>query len=645
MGEIKLFSKRQKKVLLYLLKSKKPVTARWISKELAVSDRTIRNDIKHIQEESYSFGVEVKLIRGKGYQVKVINQELFHQIYGDLTKDEADQSNVDFSEQNNRVIHLLKSFLLDNGYIKLEVFEDAMFVSKSTIQNDLKLVREILSKYKLELVNRPHYGLYIEGDEYMKRQCLSNYIYDRDNELESNLEELQLFDGKVYSKILKVIVEKVNKYKIEISDISLKNLATHITIACKRIENGFSIEQSVGQVIDDYPFEKIVGKEIVTEVEAFTGLKFSESEINYIVIHLVGTKLIHKEDLLEYSKFDEVESIIQCMLNTLQNKMHWDFHKDHEFIQALTLHIRPAMNRLRYKMNIRNPLLKEIKVKYPTAFEGAVIASKCIKEYLSIEVGEHEIAYIALHIGVALERMKSKNKEVKRVLLVCASGVGSAKLLYYRLENLFEQELEIVATINYYRLEAFDLSSIDFIISTVPIKDDIGVPVHLVNTFLEEEDIIGIKNRLYSTRLLEEGSSYLDPARVFIKKEFGTKDNVIHFLCDELYKNGLVPEDYERLVIERETVAPTSFGNLVAIPHPSTPVTKETFWTVCTLKRPISWSNGQMVQFVCLLNISVNKKGELDKMYRKLISVMEDRESVQRIINSDSVEEIINILN
>lgn len=73
-------------------------------------------------------------------------------------------------------------------------------------------------------------------------------------------------------------------------------------------------------------------------------------------------------------------------------------------------------------MNIRNPLLNDIKVNFPAAFEGALIASKCINNFLEVEVGEHEVAFIALHIGVALERMKNKNKKIKRVILVCASG-------------------------------------------------------------------------------------------------------------------------------------------------------------------------------------------------------------------------------
>jgi lichenan operon transcriptional antiterminator len=143
----------------------------------------------------------------------------------------------------------------------------------------------------------------------------------------------------------------------------------------------------------------------------------------------------------------------------------------------------------------------------------------------------------------------------------------------------------------------------------------------------------------------EEGNTYLDEARVFIHKDFEDKDSVIRFMCNELYQQGLVTKDYVNLVLERESLAPTNFGNLVAIPHPLTPETEETFWTVCTLTRPIEWSNKQMVQFICLLNIRKGPKGDLDSMYQKLIAVLENNSAVRKIVKSESAKEIIEILN
>lgn len=639
-----MVSKRQKDIVLSLMKAKEPVTAEWMAKELGVSDRTIRTEIKELQSHFTSLGIIIESVRGKGYLLDIKDYEVFEKEFNPNAHDAIDETQSDFSEQANRVLYILKRFLLEKEPIKLESLEEELFVSKPKLQNDLKTVREILESYHLKLVSRPHYGTQVEGDEYRKRLCFSNYILSRNSNLNIDNSSFQLLDQKLFEKIKETIIKKVNEYKIEISDIALENLATHITIGCKRIEEGFVIENLEHDLTGKYPFERIVANEIVKEVEEFTGLKFPKSEIEYIIVHLLGTKLIHKNTLNEFSKFDELGTIIHCMLERLKNELNWDLRDDSEFIQSLTLHIRPAMNRLRYNMNIRNPLLDEIKRKYPSAFEGAAIASRCINEYLGIEVGEHEIAYIALHIGVALERMKTRQKKAKRVIVVCASGVGSARLLFYRLQNEFKDEIDIVATTNFYQLRQYDLSSIDFIISTIPIKEDIGVPVQVVNTFIGEGDIANIRESLSSVKECEE-QSYLDESRVFIHKDFEDKESVIRFLCEELYKQKLVSKDYINSVLEREAVAPTSFGNLVAIPHPLIPETEETFWTVCTLKKPIEWTDKHMVQFICLLNIRKVPEGDLERMYKRLLALLENSTKVQKVLKSGSAEEIIKILN
>ncbi|RBP95439.1 BglG family transcriptional antiterminator /transcriptional regulator [Cytobacillus firmus] len=639
-----MVSKRQKDIVLSLMKAKEPVSAEWMAKELGVSDRTIRNEIKELQSQGSSLGIIIESVRGKGYLLNIKDYEMFEKEYNYNANEAIDENKLDFSEQENRVLYILKRFLLEKEPIKIETLEEELFVSKPKVQNDLKIVREILESYQLKLVTRPHYGTQVEGDEYMKRLCLSNYILSRNSNLIIESNSFHFLDEKLFEKIKEIIIKKVNEYKIEISDIALENLATHITIGCKRIEEGFVIENLEHDLTGKYPFEKIVANEIVKEVEAFTGFKFPKSEINYIIVHLLGTKLIHKNTLKEFSQFDELGSIMHCMLERLKTDLNWDFYEDEEFIQGLTLHIRPAMNRLRYNMNIRNPLLNEIKMKYPSAFEGAAIASRCIEEYLEIEVGEHEIAYIALHIGVALERMKTRQKMPKRVIVVCASGVGSARLLYYRLQNVFNDEIDIVASTNYYQLKEYDLSSIDFIISTIPIKEDLDVPVQVVNTFLGEEDIEKIREGISPVKKNEE-QSYLDDSRVFIHKNFEDKESVIRFLCEELCRQRLVSKEYVNSVLEREELAPTSFGNLVAIPHPLSPVTEETFWTICTLKKPIEWTDKHMVQFICLLNIrKVPNKDDLESMYKRLIALIENSATVKKILKSESAEEIIRIL-
>ncbi|WP_018665230.1 BglG family transcription antiterminator [Heyndrickxia acidiproducens] len=628
-----LISKRQKDILLLLAKSPEAASAQWIAKQLNLSDRTVRNEIKQLQEKSDLIGIKIEMVRGMGYRLMIIDSEKL------LKAKEISQLSKYFAEQEDRVAYILKRLLLSKDFLKMAEFENEMFVSKSTLQTDLKKVRKRLGKYQLELITRPHYGSKVKGDEYMKRLCLSHSIFNRyggDKPETSNISLL-------FEQIRGILIKKINEYQLIISDIELENLTTHIAIACKRIEEGFIIETIHHQFNkQDYAFEWLVAAEIIREVEVITGLKFPTSEIDYIMLHLLGTKMLPKENVAALTGFEEVNPIVESILDQLQTGFGWNFHKDQEFVQGITLHLRPAINRLRFHMGTRNPLLEDIKERYPDAFEGAVMVSKCIEDSLQLKASEHEIAYLAVHIGAALERMKTKKKRTKKVLIVCATGVGSAKLLYYRLKNVFEKEIEIVGTISYYHLSSYDLSNVDIIISTLPVSSNLKVPVVVVNNFLEEKDVRNIENHLAANP--DPAERYLAPSRIFIHRELSSKESIIRYLCGELYKQDLVPKNYLEMVLKRESLAATCYGNLVAVPHPIEPVTDQTFWTICTLKHPIQWSEERMVQFVCLLNIKKELMGTLNSMYQQLVKVIESKSTVQKLISSTSAEKIIRIM-
>ena len=201
-------SKRQKDILILLSKSKEPVTSSWIAKELGVSDRTIRNEIKLMQQNPESVGFQIKSTRGLGYTIKIIDAELFSNILNEISTEENNLAG-DFADKDTRVLYILRRLLLETGFIKLESFTEEMFVSLSTLQNDLKMVKEFLDKYNLKLINRPHYGSRVVGDEYMKRLCLSNLLLERNQEAFLKEDSLQLIDPKLFKKIKKIIIQKV----------------------------------------------------------------------------------------------------------------------------------------------------------------------------------------------------------------------------------------------------------------------------------------------------------------------------------------------------------------------------------------------------------------------------------------------------
>src|SRR5690625_7056399 len=224
------------------------------------------------------------------------------------------------------------------------------------------------------------------------------------------------------------------------------------------------------------------------------------------------------------------------------------------------------------------------------------------------------------------------NQDVKRCIIVCASGVGSAMLLKYKLQSMYFNQLVVVDTIDYYRLSETSLGHIDFIISTIPIERELSVPIIYVNTILGTEDIRKIE--VYLQDRNENKIAFVKKELIFLQKDLQKKEAIINYLLNELEEAGYVDGLFRGSVLQREQLSPTSFGNLVAIPHPMAPLTRGTFWTICTLKRPIDWG-GNRVQFVCLFSVGKNKAPNLQLMYDNLIEIVENEQKVKQLIRSE----------
>src|SRR5699024_3521096 len=138
-------------------------------------------------------------------------------------------------------------------------------------------------------------------------------------------------------------------------------------------------------------------------------------------------------------------------LDKIEEELNLDIKHDQELIMGLGLHLKPAINRYKYGMNFRNPMLADIKKNYPLAFEAGVIAGLSIESNIGIEINENEIGYLALHIGASILKRKYESGP-SRVIIVCATCLGTAQSIYYSFKSTFQLNLKVVSTTEYYKL-------------------------------------------------------------------------------------------------------------------------------------------------------------------------------------------------
>ena len=625
-------------ILGELMGAKVPITSEYLASVIKVTSRTIRNDMKDLQAILEKNGADIKSVRGTGYELVVNNNQQFITFINEVFQDTAETSVGRPDSPEERIRYIITRLLLTNKFVKLDHLADEIFVSRSTILNDVKDIKKILSRYGLSLEKKPNYGLRIKGDEVKVRFCMSDYIFNKKrDELDIVNEQLNILTKEEILVIRNVILALIREHHITLSDVGLNNLIIHVAIACKRIREGNHVllySDELNEIIGQKEFS--VAEKIVKNLSETLMVDFPENEVAYIAIHLLGTKMIEKSPGEQVGKVidKKIAQLVSDILAKIDEKLSLGISEDKELLEQTCLHIKPAINRYRYGMNLRNPMIDEIKANYPVAFQAGLIAGKEMKKQLSIDIDENEIGYLALHIGVAMER-KQIHHGPKRCLIVCASGVGSARLLYYKLQSTFGPKLDIVDTTEFYKLQQMDLHDIDFIISTVPIQQKMSIPVIHVNTFLGDQDLNKIRSAVSEqTTSLE----YTREELVFLQQALLSKEEVLSYMFSNLKEMGLIDDVFIESVKERESLSSTSFGNFVAIPHPLNPLTDETFWSICTLQKPIEWDD-KLVQFVCLLSVEKDSSGDLQRMYDMLGKVIDDRELVQQLIKAKSYHE------
>ncbi|WP_117161110.1 BglG family transcription antiterminator [Paraliobacillus sp. X-1268] len=634
---------RHQQILKELIRESTPVTSEHIASLIQVTSRTIRNDIKQLNQILRDSGAKIISERGHGYHLDIIEQDNFKNFIHRMMEME-DSVPV---EPEDRVHYLVKKFLLNPNYLKIEDLADDLFVSRSTLKNDLKDVKVVLSEYHLSLMKRPNYGLKLSGEEKHVRYCIAEVLFSRTASTAGKTDKQWLLPADQMDEIRLTVLKRLKEFQLNLSDIALDNLVVHIAIACRRIKSEQYVEQINNVNADDKDTESEkehqVAKMIIKDIESTVQLTFPKVEISYVAMHLLGTKIFLNKNQSEIvSNFDQkIIQTVDRLVYQVEEQMKLGISKDSELYAGIAIHLKPAIHRYKNHMNIRNPMLEAIKVNYPVAFEAGVIASRVIEHEHNILIDENEIGYIALHFGAAIERTKLQVKP-KRCLIVCTTGRGSSQLLLYKMRAKFGNQLTIIGATELHNLPKYNEDDIDFIVSTVTLPDSVNIPYIVVSTLLGSGELDKI-TQVIEDRSISLIDKYLDPNLIYLHLSCSTPIDVITFLGNELVKQGRAKEGIIASIMERENAASTSYGNLVAIPHPLIPKSDQTFWTLATLEKPIDWA-GSMVQFVCLLHVADENQEKLEPMYKNLIKFVDSRETIKQLINCENKQEVLDIL-
>lgn len=283
-------------------------------------------------------------------------------------------------------------------------------------------------------------------------------------------------------EIVLSVLEECRKAKLKLSDLVVYNLVLHLGLAIKRIQNGFAMDLRTPLELGPSSLEYQTAVKILDRLEAKMHLKFADKEAEFVALHLKseqGTAQILQQTRLTKN---EIEIQLVQVLQVLDQELELELAQDQILLDGLMLHFIPLLARLQQCESLENPLLAEIKAKHPQILAITIKYFSQMPLFEQYHMTEDEWAYLALHVIAALER--HYNAQKARVLVICATGQGSAQMIKNRLEHEFGAKLNIQAVISYYEFSKYDLSGIDLVISALNLGNMVfNIPVVQVSVF------------------------------------------------------------------------------------------------------------------------------------------------------------------
>jgi len=501
-------SSRAKAILAKVCQETSYITIAAIAKELDVSAKTIVRELPEVEAVLKRYGLELdkKTGAGIGIQGNMADCKQVLQLLGE-SRDEHSYSPLE------RQTVIISKLLQNQAPVKLFEFTSILKVTEGTISNDLDKLEPWFVEHALVLVRKPGLGIYVEGEETDIRKAIVHYIYENIKEdqlldlVHDNLVEdkaaktasvketqnylLDLVDVNVIHKLEKAVRDVETQMKYQLSDNAFVGLIVHLALAVQRLRKSEKIEinkEFLHELQEKKEFS--VARKISEKIADLFAIAVPDTEIGYITMHLLGARNRYSSNGTSMNVVDNFHlvKLAKSMMRIAQQETGKALLKNEKLLVGLVNHLGPSISRLKMKMDIRNPLLEDMQKHYPELLE---ISRKCVKDLeheLDLVLPESELAYIAMHLGAAIEDSDQLSKIEHRILIACPTGMGTSRMLASRIQKECSN-LEVVDVISALHVNNLYINQVqaEFVVSTVPIPNCI-LPVVVVNSLLNEVD-------------------------------------------------------------------------------------------------------------------------------------------------------------
>ena len=619
--------------ILQILEHKRSASLDYLEKKLDVSTKSIKNDIKELNE-IFDGNALIQLKLGK-YKLYVIEQDEFEKI-----KENLYLHDDFFNSPKKRMAYVIKKLMNSEKPVLTEDLAYEMSIGRTTLVGDLKKARELLSKYNIKIVGKTNTGLVLQGEEIDIRIFVIENLYEeiyKDHDLDYDVQET------------------LNKIFTEMNlDSSTKSqIKKFLTVLIDRLVNGHPISM-LNETYEDLIYTKQIkiANDISDRLEELFGLTIPDNERVFMTLPIVGMRTPMDIDRVKNLEItDEVINLVLDIIELIRLEMDITITPGN-LLDEFTYHISFMLNRLKYGIKIKNPVLDEIKEKYMVPYKLAEIAKMLIEDRTKKKVSKDELGFLAVYFSVFISENTYEQNKICSIAIICGTGKITARLIAAQLRKIVDIDTKLDmfsdSQVNKEILDEYDL-----VLSTIKFECDTSTPIiHLKEIFDENQ----LKNKIESVRYTEKLDipmlqgmeslvlSLLDEEKFFILDRNKSYTENVDFMIDNLYEAGYVDEGFKERIHIRESKSTMVFDQNIALPHAINYETEKIVFAIGVFSDEEKNKKSDDLKVVFLLAIPDSDEKDdaiLVKIYDEIIAIAKDKEIIKNISKVKNYKELL----
>lgn len=631
-----MFNEREKLILQILLKNiGEALSIKEIAKATKIKERTLYREIKNLEDSLQRLGIEL---------VKEKSRYILKGNVSSLDSSLFETNFEDYAYSTETRLTLILCFLILNEDTSIKDISEKLMLSYNTVASTITTIEKILFDYKLTLIRKKGQGIEIEGKEVDRRVLLISLLCNEisDEEFFTRLNNRDILSSNPFIKFLNFdLIKKVfyeNKH-LDVfnlyTDSSIKKILISLNVVFLRISYTTEIKEN----FTAQEYNSIIS--LLNASKEIVDFDITEDIIQFLIKILKTCRLIEQLSYFNDKYSYTLVYKINLLIKYVSEKMNVDFTQDTNLSSGLIAHVESAIKRHQMNLTEENDELLEFVLKnYNELY--LIIKSELLVVFDEINFNSTELSYIVIHFASSFEQIYRKN--FIRALVICASGIGSSKILGSQIRKNIPEIKNLEYTIPSKVTKSL-VNNYDVVISTIELEQDIDYL--LIPTILKEKDISLIQERILASRsfrrndfVKSENSFNIDKlgsaCQIILKNtEYIVADNTKNNkeILDNIFENSTLVINNKKEIVDsllnRHNKSSVVIPNTdIALFHTLDKGLAEPFIIICSLNNVLAMKDTmgeeQRVEYFIIM-VSPNEQEYTELLSQVSIAILDDK--------------------